>query len=1018
MPKFYTLILFLMLSLCLYASSDTALLRHFTIENGLPSNNVYAVTQDKYGYIWFNTDNGVVKYNGYTFKLFTMTDGLPSNDVWKLYPDKRGRMWVSTHANKIGYIKDDKYKALITSTTKAIHPSYINCDENNVFFLLGESRHEKLIIVDTNDNIHTIPLDSGKSAAMLNSIGYDNTLISLTNDSTLTIRSLSEESGQVTAVKTGFSLWSFISQGGGYVTHYGGKLVNAGVQLNYFLLADSDAGAYKKIHFNGFGGSKDEIVYVCYKDDDSLTIITNKAVYKLNNNIISWRRVPFNSVLPQSSQIAYYKVDNFGNEWYSTNNNGAWCKHNLGLFLKIDNDLHTLYNTKFIGTISNGNTYWLDRKHNVVYELNLFKKLKAIKPPDNTLPLKVGEKSDSEFYLYTNKVIYVYNLQSNRSKSLSQYLSIDTVKRYNIPSDEIPLSTDTFGIKYSFLATWGLAEVKKNKWLLFNSKPCVKMVELHNHTAIVKYLDASRITAICYDSADNIYLLNGLNSLAIYNPARDKYLSFDLQSLNSLGINSIRAVACDAFSNVYLLDNDEIKMYNVRSRRMKYLKCNFNLADASIYVYRNYILIAAKFGIAYANIAGPLDIGKFHAAVNMNNYNRIYDFTVNKQGVIYLSTDKGIVDININTLINGSLLDMNDANFCILNINSPIHRRLKDEDTVNLSQDIDKIALNAVNLLGDGGLEYHYVIEGRGDWQQTATGEIFTGTLRADHFYKVRCTVQDNAWVSRGFSFYVYRVPYWWQRKSWIIIFWVTGVIVFFAIIFIAVLLTRYAVAKSNDRKRSLTELELRAIYAQINPHFIFNTLSATLYFINKRKFDEAYLHINKFSRLIRGYLKSSQERYITLADEIEMLKNYIELQKTRFEDKLEYQIEIDNKVPVNNIQIPSLLLQPLVENAINHGLFHRKEGGMLLLQFLQGGSSEELICIIDDNGVGRNRAKEIKESSTVQYDSYGTKLTKQLIDVFKEFEKMGIVLEYIDKQLPETGTIVKLTIKNIKYVA
>ncbi|MGN6566476.1 MAG: hypothetical protein ACTHJ0_00915, partial [Flavipsychrobacter sp.] len=113
-----------------------------------------------------------------------------------------------------------------------------------------------------------------------------------------------------------------------------------------------------------------------------------------------------------------------------------------------------------------------------------------------------------------------------------------------------------------------------------------------------------------------------------------------------------------------------------------------------------------------------------------------------------------------------------------------------------------------------------------------------------------------------------------------------------------------------------------------------------------------------------------------------------------------------------------SLLLQPLVENAINHGLFHRKEGGKLILKFMQGTVTDELICIIDDNGVGREKAKEIKSASGIKYESYGTKLTKQLIDVFAEFEKMGITLEYIDKQQPETGTIVKLTIKNIKYVA
>jgi len=1007
-----------MLTLRLYASSDTALLRHFTIENGLPSNNVYALTQDKYGNMWFNTDNGVVKYNGYTFKVFTVADGLPSNDVWKLYPDKRGRMWVSTHANKIGYIKNDKYKVLITSATKAIHPNYINSDENNVYFLLGEPGKAELIIVDSNDVVHKSALDARNSKTIFSAIGYDNIIVSLKSDSTIDIQNLSGNGSHI-SLRAKFSPWSFVSEGGGAVSHYSGRIINLNVQYHYFLMADSNVREYEKIYFDKFGGSRDEIIYISYKDDDSLTIITNKAIYRLGSDINKWRRNSFINVLSDTGQVSFYRTDNFGNEWYPTNTNGVWCRYNLHPVLRPDNTLHCLNNAKCIGALSNGNTYWVNKKEDVLYELQPSKKITIIKIPENNLAIKIEEKSDSEFYMHTNMASYVYNVKSGKGVNINIYLSIDTVRRYNLPADEPKLSilpADRWAVLSNFMSTWGMAKVKKDKWLVFSSKSTVRTIELHGHTAIVKGLAIARLTKMCYDSADHIYIFSGQDALATYNTVLDKYFPYDLHLLNSLGINSVRDIACDSVSNVYLLDNDRIGVYNIRNRKMKYLKCNLNLSDAVISTYKNYFFVAGKFGIAYAKIIGPLSLGKFHIAVNINSYNRVYDLIINKQGAIYISTDKGVIDMNASTIINEKLSDPDS--FFMLNINAPIHKRIVSNDTISLSQDIDKLTLSIVNLVGKGTIQYSYLIEGYGDWQETATGEIVTGTLKAGRYYKVKCRIRDDAWVSREFVFYIYRVPYWWQTTHWVIVFWISGILAFVAVIFIVILLTRRVTAKANDKKRALTELELRAIYAQINPHFIFNTLSATLYFINKRKFDEAYLHINKFSRLIRGYLKSSQERYITLADEIEMLKNYIELQKTRFEDKLEYRIDIDNKVPINNIQIPSLLLQPLVENAINHGLFHSKEGGVLLLQFLQGASSEELICIIDDNGVGRGRAKEIKESSTVQYDSYGTKLTKQLIDVFKEFEKMGIVLEYIDKQLPETGTIVKLTIKNIKYVA
>ena len=106
------------------------------------------------------------------------------------------------------------------------------------------------------------------------------------------------------------------------------------------------------------------------------------------------------------------------------------------------------------------------------------------------------------------------------------------------------------------------------------------------------------------------------------------------------------------------------------------------------------------------------------------------------------------------------------------------------------------------------------------------------------------------------------------------------------------------------------------------------------------------------------------------------------------------------------------------MENAINHGLFHRSSDGLLFIKFRQGKDSSELICIIEDNGVGRQRSKEIKRESVIQYESYGTQLTQELIEIFRKYEDMNIYLEYTDKAGEETGTIVKLTTRNLKYVA
>jgi LytS/YehU family sensor histidine kinase len=291
-------------------------------------------------------------------------------------------------------------------------------------------------------------------------------------------------------------------------------------------------------------------------------------------------------------------------------------------------------------------------------------------------------------------------------------------------------------------------------------------------------------------------------------------------------------------------------------------------------------------------------------------------------------------------------------------------------------------------------------------------------SIKPEKYYKMQCVATDDWWNSGIYTFYIYKEPYWWQSAKYVRIFWIASFVLLGLLIFGIVFITRYYVNRTNERKNRLLDLELRAVYSQINPHFIFNTLSSALFFINKKNFEEAYTHVSKFAKLLRSYLNSSQERYVTLSHEISMLRNYIELQQIRFEEKFEYDITVDNKIPADNIKIPSLLLQPLVENAINHGLFHLKRKGELHISFMQGKSNNEMICTIDDDGVGRERAAEIKQASTAQHTSYGTKLTRKLIDIFEEYENMNIHLEYIDKKAPQTGTIVKLTIRNLKYDA
>ncbi len=265
----------------------------------------------------------------------------------------------------------------------------------------------------------------------------------------------------------------------------------------------------------------------------------------------------------------------------------------------------------------------------------------------------------------------------------------------------------------------------------------------------------------------------------------------------------------------------------------------------------------------------------------------------------------------------------------------------------------------------------------------------------------------------------LYITPYWWQTERWKNIIIACAILSALLIIAAIIFLTRTIVLRVHNRKNLQKEiknlhlaLELKSIYAQINPHFIFNTLSTGLHFIRKERMKEAYNHIAAFSDLLRSYIKSSREKYISVGQEITNLENYITLQQTRFGDKFDYEIIIPSGGDLASIRIPSLLLQPIVENAIVHGLYHKEEKGHLKIEFKKI-DGNGVVIVIDDDGIGRAKSKLLNEASNIETESFGTDLISDLVNIFNNYEQISIDIIYIDKTSPLSGTTVMLTIKN-----
>jgi len=227
--------------------------------------------------------------------------------------------------------------------------------------------------------------------------------------------------------------------------------------------------------------------------------------------------------------------------------------------------------------------------------------------------------------------------------------------------------------------------------------------------------------------------------------------------------------------------------------------------------------------------------------------------------------------------------------------------------------------------------------------------------------------------------------------------------------------LARVNEIKLLEINKMLAESQLMALRAQMNPHFVFNCLNSIQECIVTQKYGEASNYLNKFSKLFRMVLNNSGKNLVSIDEEKEVLKLYLELELMRFEKSFQYTIEADEKLETDEILMPSMILQPYVENALWHGLMH-KEGERYLLIRFEKISDEVFRCTINDNGIGRKKSFELKEqqSKTKHHESKGLKISKDRLDVLQK-QGFHASLEIIDKydgtgQAAGTTVIIELS--------
>lgn len=214
-----------------------------------------------------------------------------------------------------------------------------------------------------------------------------------------------------------------------------------------------------------------------------------------------------------------------------------------------------------------------------------------------------------------------------------------------------------------------------------------------------------------------------------------------------------------------------------------------------------------------------------------------------------------------------------------------------------------------------------------------------------------------------------------------------------------------------DNISKKLVEMQLAALRSQMNPHFIFNALNSIKKFILKNEAEAADKYLGKFSRLIRSILETTREETINLQKELDMLTLYLELEKLRFGSKLEYEIVTDISLKDQNLMIPTMVIQPFIENAILHGIMHKENEGKVLISLVD--KKNYLEVNVRDNGIGRKMAGELQQNKINRHDSIGIELTSARLNALKNEAEVPAGIEIVDLEENgvASGTLVKVFI-------
>lgn len=332
-------------------------------------------------------------------------------------------------------------------------------------------------------------------------------------------------------------------------------------------------------------------------------------------------------------------------------------------------------------------------------------------------------------------------------------------------------------------------------------------------------------------------------------------------------------------------------------------------------------------------------------------------------------------------------------------------RYLNHGDTIHLSYNENSLEISfaTLNLLRKNMVSYAYMMDNYDDeWMFYNSNHRYVDYNRlrpGTYTFKLKASNEINVWMEEPLELTIIIHPAWYQRALFKIL-----TILLISIIIYLIINHRSKIKKQkNEQRRMISELETqlsrlkqKTLQLQMNPHVIFNTLNSIQQYIINHDVSKAVSYLTSFSRLMRRILNNSNERYISLSDELEAVNLYLELESMRLGNRFNYEIIVDPELDANNIEIAPLIIQPFVENAIIHGLVPKKDDCCLKIDVSKM-AGEKLLCVIEDNGVGRQYSERMKGKTGGSHKSYGMSITRRRLEMLSKISNEDFGVEIID---------------------